>query len=166
MGTNQRTDRGLTDNDGIGDPGQSLQGALTYNVLVKSLLGCDQLHSVLGRGRHLHPIILSLVYRDPILCCLKMTSQYTVWLLVQAILLIRSHELVRDTPIDDDTHLHKLVLEVFEAVEADSSHVPILHGDSAFCLFVLTEKWKILKSSNMSIQRSCHCINTIHLADT
>ena len=44
-----------------------------------------------------------------------------------------------------NTRLHKLVLEVLEAVEADSRHVPVLHRYCAFSLLVLTEKRKILK---------------------
>lgn len=43
------------------------------------------------------------------------------------------------------THLHKLVLEVLEAVEADSGHVPVLHRDGALGLLVLSKEREILK---------------------
>ena len=43
------------------------------------------------------------------------------------------------------THLHKLVLEVLEAVEANRGHVPVLHRDGALGLLVLSKEREILK---------------------
>ena len=43
------------------------------------------------------------------------------------------------------THLHELILETFEAVEADGRHVPILESDGAFGWLVLPDKWEVLK---------------------
>jgi len=39
-------------------------------MFVKSLFRSYQLHAVLGWGRHLHPVVLPLLYRYPIFGCL------------------------------------------------------------------------------------------------
>ena len=49
------------------------------------------------------------------------------------------------------THLHKLVLKVLEAVEADRGHVPVLHRDGALGLLVLSKEREILKRYQMSL---------------
>merc|ERR1719348_1741561 len=42
--------------------------ALTYNVLLQPLLGCDEVHGlVLGWRWDLHPVVLSLVHRNTVL---------------------------------------------------------------------------------------------------
>lgn len=84
------------------------RSALTYNVLVKSLLGSYKLYTILRWRGDLHPIILTFRNRYTILCA-----------------------------------LHELILETFEAVEADGRHVPILESDGAFGWLVLPDKWEV-----------------------
>ena len=47
------------------------------------------------------------------------------------------------------THLNKLILETFKAVQADRGHVSILQCDGSFSWLVLSDEGKVLqKNSN------------------
>ena len=113
--------------------------ALTYNnVFLEALLaGDDERGLVLRRRRNLHPVVLALLHRDPVLGGLGGVRS-NEWPAVLASLL--------------EPHLFdKLVLQGFKAVKTDGSHIPVLHGDRALRLLVVPEEGEVLQDDNMKL---------------
>ena len=114
-------------------------------MLLQALLGGDEVGGLLLGGRgDLHPVVLALLHRDAVLGRLRggiHTHAHPTHAFFQYLLFL--------------PHLlDKLVLQGVKAVEADSCHVAVLHGDGPLGLLVLPQEREVLQGMEVKVEVS------------